>query len=64
MKCLKCNKELTVYDIGFFKKMINRGAVEYECISCLAEYFGFTEEKAWKLIEKFQKTGCTLFPEL
>ena len=62
MRCKNCGKELTVWDEGFFKKMVNRGAVECCCIPCTAAHFGLTEEKAWEMIRRFQKTGCTLFP--
>jgi hypothetical protein len=62
MECVSCGKALTVYDIGFYKKMVNRGAAEYACISCTAAHFGITEDRAWEMIRRFQKTGCTLFP--
>ena len=62
MRCKNCGKELTVWDEGYFKKMVNRGAVECCCIPCTAAHFGLTEEKAWEMIRRFQKTGCTLFP--
>lgn len=59
--CISCEKELTNDDIGFHKKMVNRGAEEFMCISCLCNYFGLTEEKAHEMIENFKKMGCTLF---
>ena len=62
MRCTKCGRELTVWDEGYFKKMVNRGATECCCIPCTAAHFGLTEEKAWEMIRRFQKTGCTLFP--
>ena len=62
MRCVSCGKELTVWDEGYFKKMVNRGATECCCIPCTAAHFGLTEEKAWEMIRRFQKTGCTLFP--
>ena len=63
MKCEKCGKELSVYDVGFHKKMVNRGAQTHTCIKCTSEHFGITEEKAWEMIARFQKAGCTLFPD-
>ena len=62
MRCKNCGKELTAWDEGYFKKMVNRGATECCCIPCTAAHFGLTEEKAWEMIRRFQKTGCTLFP--
>ena len=62
MECISCGKALTIYDIGFYKKMVNRGAAECRCISCTAAHFGITEARAWEMIRRFQKTGCTLFP--
>ena len=59
--CISCEKELANDDIGFHKKMVNRGAEEFMCISCLCKYFGLTEEKAHEMIENFKKMGCTLF---
>lgn len=59
--CLTCGKELTNDDIGFHKKMVNRGAEEFCCIECLSEYFGITVEKAHDMIERFRSSGCSLF---
>ena len=62
MRCTACGKELTVWDEGFFRKLVNRGAEECCCIPCTAAHFGLTEEQAREMIRRFQKTGCTLFP--
>ncbi len=59
--CVSCAVELSPNDIGFHKKMVNRGAEEFMCIDCLCEYFGITREKADEMIERFRETGCTLF---
>jgi len=63
MNCIKCSKDLSVYDIGFYKKLVNRGAEEFMCIPCTAGHFRMTEETAWDMIRRFQKTGCSLFPK-
>ena len=59
--CIKCGKELNTDDIGAHKKLINRGAVEFYCVSCLAEFYkcdvGLIKEK----IEHFKNQGCQLF---
>jgi len=59
--CFKCNRALERDDIGFYKKMVNRGATQYQCIPCTAEHFGITTEKALELIERYRKAGCSLF---
>ena len=59
--CISCEKELTSDDIGFHKKMVNRGAEEFMCIDCLCDYFGITREKADEMIQNFRKSGCKLF---
>lgn len=59
--CISCGEELHADDIGFHKKMVNRGAEEFMCIPCLCEHFGLTEEKAHEMIERFRQEGCTLF---
>lgn len=63
MNCGKCGAKLTVYDVGFYKKLVNRGADACDCIRCTSAYFGMTEETAWKMIRRFQRDGCTLFPD-
>ncbi|MBR4452398.1 MAG: hypothetical protein IKS39_11220 [Clostridia bacterium] len=59
--CLSCEKPLTQDDIGFHRKMVNRGAREFMCIDCLCDYFGITREKADEMIEKFKSMGCSMF---
>jgi hypothetical protein len=61
--CIVCKKELNGYDIGFYKKMVNRGAQEYACIDCMCPKIGITENQAWEMIRRFQKSGCALFPQ-
>lgn len=59
--CLTCGRELTNDDIGFHKKMVNRGATEFCCIDCLCEHFGITRDKAQEMIDRFRAGGCSLF---
>ncbi len=60
--CIICGKELDGYDIGFYRKMVNRGAQEYACIECMCKKIEITENQAWEMIRRFQKSGCALFP--
>ena len=59
--CISCEKSLSHDDVGFHKKMVNRGATEFMCIDCLCDYFGLTREKADEMIEKFKNMGCSMF---
>ena len=60
-QCMKCARELTGDEIGLHMKMINRGAREYMCITCLSEYFHCSEELLRQKIEQFRENGCVLF---
>ncbi len=65
MTCRNCGRALTVYDEGFYKKMVNRGAERNMlCLDCTAAYFQMTSEKAREMVLRFQRMGCTLFPPL
>ena len=59
--CISCEKPLTRDDIGFHKKMVNRGAQEFMCIDCLCEYFGIPRSNADEMIERFKSIGCSMF---
>ncbi len=61
MNCISCGEELKSDDVGFHKKMVNRGAQEFMCIPCLCEYYGISVEKAHEMIERFRSEGCMLF---
>lgn len=60
-KCIRCGKPLEADEIGLHKKLINRGAKEFMCISCLSSEFGVPEDMLRKKIEEFRAMGCTLF---
>ena len=62
MTCTACGKPLSVFDVGFYRRIVNRGAQSCMCIPCTAAYYRMTEERAWQMIRHFQRTGCTLFP--
>ncbi len=61
MKCVRCGGSLTHDDVGLTKKLINRGATEFFCISCLAKKFEVTVPDLEKKIQEFREMGCTLF---
>ena len=58
---MRCGRPLSRDEIGLHKKMINRGATTYMCLSCLAAYFDVGEQKLKDQIEVFRKSGCLLF---
>ncbi len=60
-QCMTCGRPLTSDEIGLHKKMINRGATEYLCITCLAGVYHCEESLLEKKIEQFREQGCTLF---
>lgn len=61
MKCIICGKELKSDDIGATKKLINRGATEYLCITCLAKRFNVAEQLIEQKIDAWRRMGCALF---
>ena len=62
MTCPGCGRETDSFDIGFFRKMINRGATECLCRACLGAQLGLTAEDVARLIRLFQRQWCALFP--
>lgn len=60
-KCKKCMRILTHDEIALYKRMVNRGASEFLCLTCFSEYFGASEEVLKEKIEMFKEAGCSLF---
>lgn len=61
-KCYVCGKTpLTKNEIGLTKKLIDRKAMSFYCIDCLAEYLEVTSEELEAKIEEFKEEGCSLF---
>lgn len=60
-QCYICGKELSKNEIGLTKKLIDKKAKKFYCLSCLAEYLEVTEEELLAKIEEFKEEGCTLF---
>lgn len=59
--CMKCGRKLIRDEIALTKRLINRGATEFMCLTCLAERFKVSEERLKEKIEHFKESGCTLF---
>ena len=60
-KCCRCGRLLVPDETALTKKMINRGADRFYCLSCLADHFEVTEETLRQKIREFREMGCTLF---
>lgn len=61
--CRKCGNMLTRDEIGLYRKLFNRGADSFLCISCSAEYFSVTTQLLEEKIRQFKEMGCTLFEQ-
>ncbi len=59
--CMKCDRALTKDEIALFKKLVNRGAQKYMCLSCMSTYFQVPETAMIKKIQQYKEIGCTLF---
>lgn len=60
-RCKSCGRDLLPDEIGLYKRIVNRGATEYLCMTCLAEKFECSEELLKRKIEHFRNMGCLLF---
>ena len=60
-RCSQCGRPLGTDEVALTKKMINRGAERFYCLSCLADHFEVTEEILRMKIREFREMGCTLF---
>ena len=58
---MKCARELSGDEVGLHRKMINRSATKFMCLSCLAEYFECEEALLLEKMEQFRDQGCMLF---
>ena len=59
--CKTCGRKLVNDEIAIYKRMVNRGATEYLCLTCFAAYYRVTEELLQEKIKHFRDMGCTLF---
>ena len=60
--CFKCGKRLESDAIPIYKKLVNRGAEEFMCIDCLADYMKIPRSAIEALIDYYTESGtCALF---
>lgn len=62
-RCAKCGALLTRDETGLHRKLFNRAADSFLCLSCSAAYFGVTTALLEQKIRQFKEMGCTLFEE-
>lgn len=60
-ECTQCRRTLQRVEIALTKKLINRGATSFLCLTCLAQKFQVTEDVLLQKAEEFREMGCTLF---
>ncbi len=61
-RCYVCGKmPLSKDEIGLTKKLIDKKATTFYCLSCLVESLEVSEEELLAKIEEFKEEGCTLF---
>lgn len=61
MNCKTCERQLVSDEVSLNYKLISRECTAFLCLSCMAEYFGVTEEKLNAKIAQFKRQGCLLF---
>ena len=61
LRCVRCGAVLAKDDVAMTRKMINRGAESFYCLSCLADHFELTVDILREKIKEFKAMGCTLF---
>lgn len=59
--CMQCEKKLSHDEKALYRKIINRQAEKFLCLSCLADYFKVSEQALQEKIDFFKEIGCTLF---
>jgi biotin operon repressor len=59
--CRNCGKVLTRDEKAIYYRLVNRGAKDFLCIPCLADYFKCSVKDIENRIVSLKKMGCTLF---
>lgn len=61
MKCHACGRDLKEIEVSLTKKLIDRAAKECLCITCLAGFFGVSEQLLLMKAREYFNAGCVLF---
>lgn len=59
--CIRCGVPVSGDAQAMTRKLINRGAQQFMCISCLARHFDTDEAEILERMQYFKDMGCTLF---
>lgn len=59
--CMRCGRQLERDEKALYRKLFNRGANQFLCLTCQAEHFRVTEDLLREKIEEFREYGCSLF---
>jgi uncharacterized protein YlaI len=60
--CFVCGKkDLKKDTVALNKKLFNKKIDKFQCMDCLADYFGVTVSELEDKIEEFKEQGCALF---
>ncbi len=61
-KCRVCGKTpLSRDEMGMTKKLIDKQAVKFYCLPCLAKFIEADEAELVAKLREFKAEGCTLF---
>lgn len=61
IQCKECGSILESDEIAIYRRIVNRNASDFLCVTCLAKEFSVSEELVRKKIVHFKEMGCTLF---
>ena len=64
VRCCVCGAPLVPDEIALTRKLINRGAQQFQCMDCLAAFFGCSTGLLQEKIAQFRRQGCMLFAPL
>ena len=59
--CIGCGQAVTPDEAAMTRKLINRGAVQFLCLPCLAARFDASVAELQERMQYFKDMGCTLF---
>lgn len=62
-RCIACGRTLCPDEVALTRKLVNRGARAYYCLTCLAQRFEVREDELRIKIGQFREMGCTLFAQ-
>lgn len=61
--CDRCRRPLSRDEIALTKKLVNRGATKFLCVTCLASAFHVDAADVRQKAADFREMGCALFTD-